>query len=292
MFGLALLAAIVWLAGPRALLAALRSTDLGLVAGAGLLYAVAIGLRTMRWRRIVELQGVLLPVAEATRAYGFSMLLAAVTPGRLGQHAKATVVARRSMTLPRAILGTLIDQMLDVVAMGALIPFAVVHLGISMMRTSAWGAAVALGLAATALVSAFVVRRRLEPQLREAVALGRGLLGWPLVATVVAMMAYLFALVLIGRALAMPVAGWTLALAAVASALVELLPITVAGIGTRELSMLALLAPFGVAASEVVALTLIVRSLHVLVGALAYAGGSLSESRRPSRSDAMSTIAR
>ena len=50
--------------------------------------------------------------------------------------------------------------------------------------------------------------------------------------------------------------------------------LTVAGIGTREVSLLVLLGPIGVGAPSVIAMTMLTRVLHVAVGALAYGLGS------------------
>jgi len=272
LFGLLLLGVLIWFAGPGLLLATFRQTEAVPLAGAALLYSVAVLAKCVRWRYIVASQAGKLTFREALRAYGLGMLLAAVTPGRVGQHAKAIAVSRGGMSWERALAGTLLDQLLDLALMASLLPFAAVFYGRSLPLRQGLVVGVVLLLLGGAVV--WARRSRFAEQLAELRRIGLTVLAVPALLTVGAVSTYFISVWLIAIAVGMEIGCIPLALASVAAAIVDVVPVTIAGIGTREASLLVLLGPIGIGAPAVIAMTTLTRMLHVAVGALAYGLGS------------------
>ena len=272
-----LLLALVVLAGPERLRATFVASDPGGLALAALGYGALVVLKTERWRQVVALQGLAIARREALRAYGLGMLLAAVTPGRVGQHVRAVALTRRGATFEQALLGTVVDSLLDALVFVALLPVAAAWFGLSLGRSRGLAlTAAALG-AGAALAALLLLWRRFRPAAIAALALGRKALGWPLAMTVLATALYFGILAIAAAAVGLRVGGVAIALATVAAALVETAPVTVAGIGTREASLMALLGPLGAGLAAIVAFTMVVRALHIGAGALAWAAGREGE---------------
>jgi uncharacterized membrane protein YbhN (UPF0104 family) len=167
-----------------------------------------------------------------------------------------------------------VDQLLDMLVVALLVPAAVGYFGASVSGSYLWGL-LALLLAGVAVgAGALVARERFASAAAEALRLGRRSLGVPFALAVATTLLYFGTLGLVARAVGLGVGVVALSLATVAAGVVEMAPITVAGLGTREAALLALLAPFHVEPQAVVAMTLIVRALQVGTGAAAYAAGA------------------
>ena len=272
--GLTLLIALVILAGPRRLGATLAAAEPAALAAAAVTYAASMLLRTWRFARLARCRELTLGPRPACRAYGLGMLLAAVTPGRVGQHVKALALVRRGAGWERAVAVTLVDQLLDLACMLALLPVATLYFGGAITGSAAWGVA---ALAALAVAGALGYRwggERLQRAARELVAVGYRALGVPLALTIVGLGLYFLAVERLAAAVALPAGYTTMALATVLSALVEVVPVTVAGLGTREASLFALLHASGATLAQVIGLTVVIRGLHVALGGLMYGLGS------------------
>jgi uncharacterized membrane protein YbhN (UPF0104 family) len=273
-FGVALFAALVWVVGPIPLARVLVAADPRLLAFAALAYGVMVGVKTWRWRTVLAIQEIALPARHALRAYGLGMLWGAVTPGRVGQHFKAVALIQRGVSFERAVAGTVVDQLLDFVVIAALLPVAVVHFGHKMSQ-SAWVAIGSLALAAVGLaVLARFGRARFGAAAAEISRLGRRAFKAPLLLAVLSTGLYFVSLDLAARAVGIGVGIVTIALATVGSMVVEMAPVTVAGLGVREAALLTILSPLGVGAASILAFTVIVRAMQIGIGAVAYVAGS------------------
>lgn len=284
------------LLGPAALGVILLQLDLGEIAralgrvsaptlaGAYLVVLPAFPLRSWRWKILLESQGAKLGALEALNAYAFSIVVGAATPGRLGELVKIAYLRRRRFPTTVAVWTVALDRLLDLAFL--------VMVGAAFLPAFAGGRGAAWALPAL-VVTAAVAVAGLRYALRGRAGRAAGRLAarllperasqrWlPAVASLAertrALPASTLASVAILTALAWVVSYLSVYLCAVAlglrvplldvcgvtavSSLVSFLPISILGLGTREASLIALLAPYGVPAPEAVALSALFLSL-------------------------------
>ena len=120
--GLGLAAAAIGHLGPHNVLHALVGVHLGWLALAGVLMVLSMLMRALSWLVVLRaaLPGAAVPAAVVVRATMIGVMVSAVFPGRLGEAARAIVVARRVGTVS-VVAGTILSQtMLNLVALVAL----------------------------------------------------------------------------------------------------------------------------------------------------------------------------
>ncbi len=274
------------------LLASLRSADPALLIPAYLAPLPAIWLRTERWRILLGARGAAWGRGELLRAYARSIALGVVTPGRVGELAKGGFVAGRGTGLAPGLWSTLVDRLAD---LGFLVALAAVAL--PLLASDAGGRGALVWLVAPALFAALAaaafsaraeaVERRLhvvagalpgglagraEAAVREVAAAARSLGPGDAArcgALTIASWAITYVSTwLYGRSLDLPVGYFEMAAISAVCSLVSLVPITVAGAGTRDAALIALLAPFGASRAEAVALSTLMLSNVLFVGAV------------------------
>lgn len=283
----ALLAAVIHVAEPAALIATLRQTDrdwllLGLVAA--LLSNVASALR---WRALTAWLGAAVSPSFALLAYFRAMALNALLPGAVVGGDLYRALALRQAGLPTldAGLSVLLDRVsglwvLLALGVGAL-PFAAssMALALSLSLSPDWidlscAAATVLLLTAPLLLvarpikggRAFAALARVQSRLRRPRVLQQYALQMG--ASLVVQALSIAALACGGRALGLDLSPAVWATVAAPIFLMAALPVSVGGWGTREAAAAAVLAAFGVPAAQAVAVALIYGVFGLLQAAL------------------------
>ena len=283
--GLALLAAVLALADPARVLAALRHADAAWLL-AGLAAAIASNaVSALRWRALARWLGAELTRADAGRWYFQAIGLNTLLPGAVvgGDVYRALMLRRAGQAPAAAGWSVVLDRVSGLwmlCAIGGLGAAACAEVLAPWLRLPA-GAFAALLLAGTALwlalpwaLPALLGQRPraggwLAP-LRLAAARPdfRRQLGWQAAASVAVQL--LSAAALAAGALALgvqqPLAVWAWAIAPVF--LMAALPLSVGGWGTREAAAVAALAPFGVAAPAAVGVAVVYGLYGLAQGAL------------------------
>lgn len=281
----ALLAAVIHVAEPAALIATLRQTDRdwllpGLVAA--LLSNVASALR---WRALTAWLGAAVSPAFALLAYFRAMALNALLPGAVVGGDLYRALALRQAGLPTldAGLSVLLDRgsgLWVLLALGAgALPFAASSIALPLPLPAVWidlSCAVAAVLLLTAplllialpindgraLAALARVQSRLRrPRVLQQYALQMG-------ASLVVQALSIAALACGGRALGLDLSPAVWATVAAPIFLMAALPVSVGGWGTREAAAAAVLAAFGVPAAQAVAVALIYGVFGLLQAAL------------------------
>ena len=276
--GFVLLGVLVASVGPGRLAAALADADprwLALAAPGFLLFTWT---KALRWFGLLRLAGLDYPLERSLAVYQASAFLAFVTPGRVGDLAKAAYL-RRDLGTPWAagLASTLADRALDLSVLAAAASLAWALAGPPGPLRTAWIVGLgALALAAPALVwpplqrGALALLARLPgangPARRVRVGLERlsgqlTRLGSPRLLLLAAVTALAFACLFAGayalaRGLRLPIGPLTTAYAVATASLVALLPVSVSGIGTRDAALLMLLAPHGVGTGQALSFSL------------------------------------
>lgn len=255
-----------------------------------------IGLSVLRWHRVLAALGLATKVQTLFRLYLAGLFVGNFLPSTVGGDVvRVTRLARITRQRPGAFASVVLERLsgwlvLPVITLvGLVINPRLLQLG------SASRLAIALSLATLALLTIVVAvagSSRLEKRLsgreglaRFAAAVHLGLARFrrrPGAAAQVLVVSFAYQLVvalgafLVAEAIGLHV-GWTAILAFMpVVAIVQVLPLTIGGLGLREGAFVVFLGPLGVTASQAIAFGLVVYGLNLavsLLGAPAFAAG-------------------
>jgi uncharacterized membrane protein YbhN (UPF0104 family) len=257
-----MVAGVVAFVGPGALGRSLASAEPGWLLAAMAAALASLGIVAVKLYWLLRAARHPVPLRRCASAALAAVTLNAVLPGRGGDLARALLLADSRQTLPVVVGAVVTERLIDVFALGALAVGASLAVGdaepVRAIGLGACGLAL-LGLVLLATGSRLpLVRRRAErlggalrhmlrARLVLAGALGASTLGW---LSMVAAMLCCF------RAVGSTVPTSAIAAATPIGILAGTLPVSVAGIGTRDAAMLWLLRDDG-AAPEIAAATLL-----------------------------------
>ena len=241
-----------------------------------LLNFLALVLKVSRWRLLVTMQSARYGLVKSVLAYLGSIFLGIVTPGRLGEFARALYLKQDGvLSVGRGVSTVFVDRLCDLyllVAVGLLgIWGSPSHrLDAALPWFIAFGAAllvvplIILNRSWWVLLSGFLSKlvskrfldrlggsldefqtglvRSFRPNLVVAIAL-----------TVASFLVGTWQCVLLASALGISLPPWYLAFVLAIVGLVGMIPVSVAGVGTREAAMVILLSPRGVNAEVAIA---------------------------------------
>ena len=255
---------------------------------AALLFAFNLLLKSFRWQRMLVIQDLRLPTPVAIAAFLSSQFYGQVTLGRLGELYRAEALIERGVPLGMALSSSFYDRLLDlalVVLVAAVLGASVfgdwrlaVWAGSSMLFLIGFGIAVLRARAlsrfsAVARLRAFIDARKGTPGmlgLGASLAAGLGPLLRPgflleaMVWTLVAWFGYFASLWCVAVGMGLVVTPVLLTAGAAFGALSALLPVTISGIGAREVIFMHVLALEHVSAEHAVVLSLL--HLSIMMG--------------------------
>lgn len=251
LLGPAVLVVMLWRIGPEKCWWAIRSADAAWFLAACLVSIPALAIKSLRWQQLVRAVGFDLPFGASAGIYATGLLAGAVTPGKVGDLAKAPLLASRGVPWTAGLSAAVFDKLLDA---GALIA---VGLGGLLALPSLPGrgkvAVASAATIATALAVAMLFRRALK---------GGRLHGarWSVLAatTIAAVAAYFASVYGCAQALRLPLGPIDVVAGAAVAAALGSLPISVAGIGTRDAAFVVIFAQCGVDAEHALALSTLV----------------------------------
>ncbi|MGM0575508.1 MAG: lysylphosphatidylglycerol synthase transmembrane domain-containing protein [Myxococcota bacterium] len=284
LLGPAVLVVLLLTTDVRAIGDALARADLRWFAAAvGGWVAIAL-VKSWRWRTILASQGIVLPMGRAARWYLAGLFLGGVSPGRLGELVKVAFVRDLGHPMGRALFGSVLDRLFDLVALPAVVVAGMALHGAAFSHEiGVVGWAAVLALAGAVLLwkarrlLVVPVRVLMPESLREQARLTLddffaefGRLGWRDWAlhggvTATCWVLYAAALYLLVLALDLPLEPVYTGIAVLTAALVGLLPITVSGVGTRDAVLAAFLARVGLGTADAIALSTLVLGVNVAV---------------------------
>jgi phosphatidyl-myo-inositol alpha-mannosyltransferase len=308
--GLGLAAVAISRLGPHHLVASLVHVQAGWLAAACALMVLSLLLRAFSWLEVLRaaVPGTRVPAAVVARATMIGVVVSAVFPGRLGEPARAMVVARRLSGIA-VVAGTIVAQtLLNLVALVALGAAVIAATGV---LSAPVGALLAIG-APAALVALLLpapralrrASRRGPLRLRRATArlaaeLDRargglrvfGHIRHGLAATLAQLAAWAVQVLsayavlrALGLADAVGLAGAAAVLVAVN--VTAVVPVTPSNVGVFQAACVAVLAAFGVASAHGLAFGVVLQAVEVVTAvalglpALAAEGLSWNQLRR------------
>lgn len=216
--------------------------------------------KTVRWYVLMQGAGIQFGLWASFRCYMAAFAVGVVTPGRLGELLRAFCVTLATGTQTGTALRTVVsDRLYDLVALGCCgaVGLASIVLdlpgrfwlpGLLLLAASAFSAIHVVGkMAQSAYVRRFVPApvRNLVSSVAGDFAVSRALPN--ALVTVLAYLIYFGIGWMLLRALAIPFPFLQTCVVMSALSLVLLLPISVAGFGTREVSLIYLFSSYGIA---------------------------------------------
>jgi len=259
--GIALFVVILTRVDLGAIWRSYRHIEPGHVAAALVLPLLLTLIKSGRWQRIVARQNVTVPLPLAFRIYASALYLGLVTPGRIGDFAKSLYLTGQGMSAGKAIFSSLADRLFDIV-------FLVVAGYVSLLllpgifKNQLLMSSVLLGLVVLAVVGLFCRRELLKRFVRAFISrmphrgiresLDRvitesigdfGLLtpravGAATLLTILAWACHYSCFILFARGLRIEASLHILIVSVSAAVFVSLLPVSLSGLGTRDLVLI------------------------------------------------------
>lgn len=296
--GLALFAVILSKIDLRQTLAVISGTRFSWIAAVAVSYAIFLIAKAIRWIVIYRCQGLRMKLADALRAYFFSSSLAMVTVGQAADFLKAFALKKFSaktsegkpdqITLGEAGVSVVLERLLD---LGLYLPLALICLvfilveEVQPLMFYSFGLLVALYLAAVYLLtvrSGRLIRRLDRPEAGNPGPAGwvvrnlRGLLqgmhdypagalAVPLALTCLNVMVLALGDFFLAKSLSVQIPYHHFLFISPLIGIANILPITVAGFGTRELAVIYCFSNYGIAPERAIAFSLAYFSLSYLI---------------------------
>ena len=307
LIGVAVLALILSRLDLEATLATLAGVQWGYLLLALAASPLLFGLKAWRWQVLLKMQGIAYRFVDAFLAFMAGVFLGLVTPGRLGEMGKALYLKQDvDLPLSEGLASVLMDRLFDlytilVLGSAGLIWFRLLPPWTLAVIIAGTLGALLLPLALLSerladsgmrLVTALPYARRHQSQLAGAIArFQRALrplltprLVVPLLLTLVAYALYFVQAKLLAIALGLDIDLPYLAVCLSIAGVITLLPISFAGLGTRDAILIALFLPLGVAPEEAVAFSILFFLVSYVAGGII---GGLAWQLRPLKAGLM-----
>lgn len=276
--GLVIFGYILWRIDRRQVLHLFRHSDHGLFLAAFALNVPVFWLKSQRWRTLVCRQHHPLRAADALMFHLGASFLGVVTPGRLGEFVKVLQLARQRICSPsQAFAGVLVDRLHDLYVLGMIGLWGVLaYVPGRWSRPLGWGGLALLGVLpvlfllvpgwkrrGVALVARAAASRPASVFRLQAAEFAGDVetvldhrLGSTLCLTAAAAALVFLQVRLIAAAVHLPLTYLEIVPLLALAELVNLLPVSIAGLGTREAVLFAVLLPRGLEAERIVLLSL------------------------------------
>lgn len=219
-----------------------------------LIYAV----KTVRWHIFVRSTEVQTSVWESWKLFNIGIFFANITPGKLGEFGKSAYLITAGVPKAHAVGLIILDRLMDIMV---ILVIAIVSIGI--LFGWVWSlaglacASLLLPIISWIIISSITARNTLDffglkrfvPSiLTLALTLALTLISWSI---------YFVWAILLARSIGIDTSIHVLIAAFTLTGILSLLPIAPSGLGTRDLALLTLLAPYGVEAANTVALAML-----------------------------------
>jgi glycosyltransferase 2 family protein len=282
--GLVLFAVILYHVDLEEVWRQLKLSDPFLVAAAVLLILPQVALRAFRWQKMLARQTIYCPFRFALSFYFAGIYIGLMTPGRLGEIAKAFFLKQSGLaSLSQSMPSIIVDRCLDLYC---LLMFAVISLyplGLGLQSPMVAGIiCIALGVTPW-LVLYFWRSSGLPISIRNSIS-SRLSTKWVetfesfnavveqlvsrqvvfmLLITVASYGIYFLQTYLIGRSVGLDIGFSAIAMIVSIAILVGFIPVTIAGLGTREAVFIFLFGRFGISSASALSFAFLYNLVYI-----------------------------
>jgi uncharacterized protein (TIRG00374 family) len=278
--------------------ASLLKTDIRYVGAAVALALPMVIIKGIRWKNLLNSYDVDITLRDSTSMYAVGMVLSAVTPGRIGDMIKIILLIKKGCSVGKSIACNILDRLFDV-AFVVLAGYAGMWYFSSRFASQLHIVNI-IGIIALALLLVIILKRHLVKKLatkfipeqyrpaakeswNEITSVfwknrkGRLLLlfFW----TTAFWLIQFFAVYLCGLSLGLDIPFIYLSACTTVATGLSLLPITVAGVGTRDAVFIVLLGQIGIARQESLALSTLALGAFLANCAIFYAVSAMPASQ-------------
>ncbi|HEX2913426.1 MAG TPA: lysylphosphatidylglycerol synthase transmembrane domain-containing protein [Chloroflexia bacterium] len=284
----------------------IRTSNLWLVAFAIVLVFPMIAIKAWRWQTILKDLGINISFGQAYRYYSLGVSAASFTPGQAGDFIKAWHLQAQGYSLGLGLVSNILDRLFDIAALVLLAATGLLVLGADFVSILPALLALAVGvIAGLVVLSVPGLRNRLlgfalklflrkkarqlgEENLAREEAEAEKRLG-PVnfvpvfVQTVLGTAIVLFRVWLLALALGMHLGFMELIASSSMATVVSLIPVSVGGIGARDLALVGILTKLGYAKEQAIGLSTYILMLNLvnLVAGLVVWGGKKGTKSAP-----------
>jgi len=279
--GTALLLFFLWKLDldPGKVVQELLSANMWLVAFSVVLVFPLIALKAWRWHTILKDLGIPVSFDRAYRLYAFGMAAGSLTPGQAGDFIKAWNLQQEGYSLSTALLSNVLDRLFDIAVLVLLASSGLLLLGSGFLSLLPALVALLLGLVAGLVVLSIPTWRDKLVGLALRIVLRRktdATQGDPesrlrpvrfvrvFFLTLAATAMVLFRVWLLALALGLNLNFLELVASSSLATVAALIPISIGGIGTRDLALKGILAKIGYSAEKAVSLSTFILLLQVV----------------------------
>lgn len=225
-------------------------------------------IKAFRWKKIVAAQGRAVPLGRAFRIYAASLYLGVVTPGHIGDFAKSLYLTNAGLSAGKALFSSVIDRVFDIVFL-VVIGYASLLFFPGIFKNQLVVSSLLLGIVLLA-IAAFVWRRDIllrfmkrfvsgmpgssfrahvdriiTEGLGELEMLNRGAVAFLTLLTVFAWAVHYLFFVVFADALMLGVSIPVVIVCVSAAVFTALLPVSLSGLGTRDLVLILIFGKVG-----------------------------------------------
>lgn len=251
-----------------------RAADPALLAGAAAGNLAFILAKSLRWWSILRIQGVRCGLGWTLRVYQAGSFFSVLTPGKVGDFVKVGYLHEaRKATLAKGLAGVVVDRVLDLLALAGtalVVIFAseashrfltsilafcgLVLAGLLLLLSKGWAKTLLAIVEPLPVVGRLVARVRglLSEIYREFAGMKRTAVAGPIALTLVAYLGLYSGSFALALALGLPLTPFNVVYCVTVANVVSLLPVSVSGLGTRDLAMVVLFASLGIGRSDAV----------------------------------------
>lgn len=233
-------------------------------------------LKSWRWERLLRGLGVHCPGVRVVFVGVYGMALGFLSPGRVGEFTKIAFLKREAgLSLPLGTFSVVADRVLDLFVLSLVLVTGLAY----FVRGATLASALLFGFAAAlfcAVVLTVIWRFRPRGLTEDVEALFRpGPVLLFLTLSLAATTIHFGQNTLLAWELGLDLGFWQVGFATTLASMVAILPVTVMGIGTREVALIYALGLFGIDRSGAVSFSLLVFAVHLTVFLLVAGAGSL-----------------
>lgn len=297
LIGVAVFAIVIWKIDLHQMRELLVRVDVATSLIVLLCVLIHLTMKVLRWRSLLAVHGVRRETSRLFKVYMAGTSIGLATPGRVGEATKALYISRTSeLSFGKAFSTVALDLLFDIALLAIVAAVGIVyyHAGLVLEYTAL--AAPLAGILLITLIVAIIrplrvrvrrvfsdaikkiLREKIHFQIRELYyslgELARSGIVMPILYTVIAYGFFALVLFLLADMLGMQVSLFYIFTAVASASIISLIPVTIAGLGTRDLVYLAFFTRVGVPAEVAIGLSLLYLASFIVftafIGAICY----------------------
>jgi len=244
-----------------------------------------IALRSLRWQRLMAQQGIACSFRAAQMFYFAGIYIGLITPGRVGELVKCVFLKQNRIAgITQSLPSVLLDRLLDLYVLGLLAWWALYKM--NLLPIDSWAAAF------TAIIFSilpWLLLKWAKKTSRVASIFNGGLKRWApgwqepwrnfidgsrdllsprlaesVMLTVLSYAIYFGQVCLIGQAVDLPISCVNIAMVTAVGILVGYAPVTIAGLGTREATLIFLFGQYGIPAENALSFAFLYNLVYII----------------------------